>query len=110
VLTAGCSSSSSGNPPATHTSSTSASTPAGGGAAITIKNFSFSGTLSVSPGEKITVTNQDSTAHTLTDGSVFNTGSIAPGGTATFTAPSAAGSYNFMCTIHPSMTATLKVS
>jgi len=79
---------------------------------IVISGFAFSGTLTVKPGQKVTVTNQDSAAHTLTDkkSHLFDTGIIAgSGGTGTFTAPSRPGSYPFGCTFHPGMEGTLTV-
>lgn len=77
-----------------------------------ISSFAFSGTLTVKPGQKVTVTNQDSAAHTLTDkkSHLFDTGNIAGGGgTGTFTAPTKPGSYPFVCLFHPSMQGTLIV-
>jgi plastocyanin len=82
----------------------------GGGATITIQNFAFHGDLTVAPSAKVTVRNQDTVAHTLTakDGS-FDTGSIAAGGSASFTAPSKPGKYPIGCTFHPNMAGTLVV-
>ncbi|WP_225448675.1 cupredoxin domain-containing protein [Streptacidiphilus sp. P02-A3a] len=80
---------------------------------MTIHNFAFSpATLTVTPGEKVTVVNQDSTAHTVTatGTKAFDTGDVAPGATATFNAPSTAGSYPYICTIHQFMHGTLTVS
>jgi len=67
--------------------------------------------MTVKPGEKVTVTNKDSTSHTLTDkGGKFDTGKIdGSGGTGTFTAPTAPGSYSIMCTFHHQMSGTLVV-
>lgn len=68
--------------------------------------------MTVKPGQKVTVTNKDSVAHTLTDKKthLFDTGNIdGSGGTGTFTAPSKAGSYPFGCTYHPNMHGTLVV-
>lgn len=79
---------------------------------LTVKDFAFSpATLTVRPGEKITVVNQDSAAHTVTatEGEAFDTGSIPGGGSATLTAPSDTGRYAFDCTFHPSMKGTLIV-
>lgn len=93
-------------------SSTVSSAPAASAAEITIKNFAFAGTMTVKPGEKVTVVNQDSTAHTLTDKAThkFNTGNIAAsGGTGTVTAPTKAGTYPFGCNYHPQMAGTLIV-
>ncbi|GAA1247305.1 hypothetical protein GCM10009665_42870 [Kitasatospora nipponensis] len=79
---------------------------------VTIKNFAFTpADLTVAPGTVITVTNQDTTAHTLTaTGKEFDTGTLEPGKSATITAPTTAGSYPFICTIHPFMKGTLTVS
>ncbi|MDH6135610.1 plastocyanin [Kitasatospora sp. MAA4] len=112
---AGCSSSSSTPAPASPSASASsepASSPAAGGSTVTIKNFAFSpANLTVAPGTTITVTNDDSTAHTFTatGAKAFDTGPIDPGKSATVTAPAAAGSYPYNCTIHPFMKGTLTV-
>ncbi|MFF4905818.1 cupredoxin domain-containing protein [Streptomyces sp. NPDC001260] len=99
-------------------SSRASSTPASAAtdadaARITMKNFAFSPvTLTVKAGEKVTVVNDDSAAHTVTasQGGAFDTGSIAGGKSGNFTAPSKAGSYAFTCTFHPNMKGTLTVS
>ena len=121
---AGCSSSSSpsGSGSATTTSApiTSASTTgASGGASaasgdtIVIQNFAFSpASLSVAPGTTVTVVNKDSVTHTLTSTASpasFNTGNVAAGATMTFKAPTKAGSYSYICTIHTYMHGTLTV-
>ncbi|WP_041997967.1 cupredoxin domain-containing protein [Streptomyces sp. AcH 505] len=93
-------------------SSSSSAQPGKTAAKVVIKNFKFKpSTLSVAPGTKVTVTNSDTTTHTMTatKGKAFNTGDIAVGKTVTFTAPSKAGAYPFDCTIHPFMTGTLTV-
>lgn len=80
---------------------------------ITISSFRFSGNLTVRAGQKVTVSNKDSAAHTLTDAAthLFDTGKIAgSGGTGTFTAPKKAGTYQFGCTYHPNMAGTLTVT
>ncbi|HEY4020635.1 MAG TPA: cupredoxin domain-containing protein [Pseudonocardiaceae bacterium] len=79
---------------------------------ISIKNFMFSPmTLTVSPGAKIAVTNEDSATHTLTatGAKAFDTGDVSPGRTVTFTAPSRPGSYSYICDIHQYMAGTLIV-
>ncbi|ROQ70484.1 plastocyanin [Streptomyces sp. 840.1] len=101
-------------PPTASSPSASASSrpPAGGGTKVSIKNFKFlPAAPTVAPGTKITVTNDDTTTHTMTatKGKAFDTGDIAPGKSATFTAPSKAGAYPYDCTIHPFMTGTLTV-
>ncbi|MCL7367241.1 cupredoxin domain-containing protein [Streptomyces ardesiacus] len=86
--------------------------PASAGTQVTIKDFTFQpASLTVSPGAKVTVVNKDSTTHTLTasKGGSFDTGDIAPGRSATFTAPSTAGDFPYTCTIHPFMKGTLTV-
>ncbi|MEU3919752.1 cupredoxin domain-containing protein [Streptomyces sp. NPDC029004] len=115
---AGCSSNGDGNgnettAPATTSASSAPSTSNVGAAHISIKNFTFiPATLQVRPGTKVIVENDDSVTHTLTatGDQAFNTGSIDPGETATFVAPSASGSYPYICTIHPNMKGTLTVS
>ena len=79
---------------------------------ITMEDFAFSpANPQVRPSEKITVVNKDSAAHTVTaaKGGPFDTGSITGGESGTFTAPSKAGEYAFVCTFHPNMTGTLIV-
>ena len=112
---AGCSSSSSTKAAVVPSSSgtTSSASSATGAALITIQNFAFHpASITVTPGEKVTVTNKDSTAHTVTAtaGSAFNTNDVNPGATTTFTAPAKAGSYPYICTIHQFMHGTLVVS
>jgi plastocyanin len=110
-----CSSTSSGNnrttpPPTQPAASSSAPTS---GPTITIKDFGYSGTLTVKAGTKVTVVNNDSVPHTLTDkkSHKFDTGSIpGGGGTGSFTAPSTPGKYPFGCTFHPQMAGTLTVT
>ena len=109
-----CGSSSSGNNLTTPTTqpAASSSTPTSG-PTITIKNFGYSGALTVKAGTKVTVVNNDSAAHTLTDKKThkFDTGSISGGGgTGSFTAPSTPGKYPFGCTFHPQMAGTLAVT
>ncbi|MFF2846861.1 cupredoxin family copper-binding protein [Streptomyces sp. NPDC058001] len=86
----------------------------GQAAVIVIKNFAFEpSTLTVAPGTKVTIRNEDSVTHTLTasgGGKPFDTGDIAAGASGTFAAPSGAGSYPYICTIHPFMKGTLTVS
>ncbi|MBY8879050.1 cupredoxin domain-containing protein [Actinacidiphila acidipaludis] len=110
----GCSRSSGGG-----SSSTTGATPSGSAPAsnapgrLTIQNFAFHpAALTVKPGAPVTVVNADSTAHTVTatGSKPFDTGTIAPGHTVVFTAPRTAGSYPYICTIHPFMKGTLTVS
>jgi plastocyanin len=69
--------------------------------------------LTVKPGATVTVHNEDSVTHTLTDKAnpkLFNTGDLSPGKTMTFKAPTKPGSYPYFCQIHQYMTGTLVVS
>jgi plastocyanin len=82
------------------------------GPRITIKNFEYSGTFRVHPGQRVTVINRDFTVHTLTSNAAgkFNTGRVpANGGRRTFTAPKRLGRYGFHCNIHAFMHGTLIV-
>lgn len=101
--------------------SVSSSTPSGAGSSaaggssasadtITISNFKYSSLSPVTPGQKVTVVNKDSTAHTVTadSGDAFDV-TVPAGGHAIFAAPSKAGSYPYHCSFHPFMKATLTV-
>ncbi|MER5887885.1 cupredoxin domain-containing protein [Streptomyces sp. NPDC001941] len=81
-------------------------------ARLVVENFGFSpAVLKVSPGQQVTVVNHDDAPHTVTsDGpAAFDTGRIAPGGTATFTAPVRRGSHPYVCDIHQFMSGRLDV-
>lgn len=111
----GCSDSGGSGPRTGTSTSTGASPPAAGGgkAAITVKDFAYSpASLTVAPGTVVTVVNQDSSPHTVTatGSKAFDTGTVAQGGKAVFTAPAKPGRYPYMCTIHPFMKGTLTVS
>ncbi|WP_259316495.1 cupredoxin domain-containing protein [Kitasatospora xanthocidica] len=79
---------------------------------VTIRDFSFEpADFTLGPGTAVTVTNTGTTAHTLTaqDGT-FDTGPIAPGGSATLTAPTQPGGYSYLCTFHHFMRGILTVA
>lgn len=79
-------------------------------AQIQISDFEFS-PVSAGPGQLITVLNSDGVAHTVTaEADSFDTGNISGGSAAQFAAPTAPGTYEFICTIHPSMHGSLVVS
>ena len=91
----------------------------GGGAAnvtITINGMAGAQSFSPSPGsvkvgQTVAWRNGDSVAHTATaDGGAFNTGTIAPGATSSPVTMSAAGSFAYHCSIHPSMVGILTVT
>jgi plastocyanin len=77
---------------------------------IQIRNFAFvQNNLTVSPGTKVTWVNCDTETHTSTsDNGVWESGALTPGSSfeRTFTA---AGSFPFHCTPHPSMKGTVVV-
>jgi plastocyanin len=78
---------------------------------ISIVDFDFTPAGEISPGSPIAVTNLDSADHTLTatDGS-FDTRALGLNEVASIAAPAVAGTYEFFCEIHPSMTGQLVVS
>ncbi|MEU9074082.1 cupredoxin family copper-binding protein [Kitasatospora sp. NPDC004745] len=100
------------SPSAAATSPSASPSQANGVTHVAIRNFQFEpAALTLAPGTTFTVTNQDSTAHTLTaDDKSFDSGTIAPGATATLTAPQQSGAHPYICTIHPFMHGTLTVS
>jgi plastocyanin len=100
-----------GRKPTATTAARKGQAPAGGAAKdanLTIRDFAFGAPLTVAPGAKVAVRNADGAPHTVT-GNAFDTGTVAGGGNASFTAPTAPGSYRFSCQIHPSMTGSLTV-
>jgi plastocyanin len=100
-----------------------APTPATGGGAtgaadvtITINGMAGEQSFSPSPGsvkvgQTVAWRNSDSLPHTATaDGGAFDTGTIAPGATSNPITMSAAGSFAYHCSIHPSMVGSLTVT
>ncbi|MBV8539950.1 MAG: cupredoxin domain-containing protein [Pseudonocardiales bacterium] len=78
---------------------------------VVIKNFTFvPASVSVAPGTRVMVLNEDQAPHTLTarDKS-FDTGTIPSGQRREITAPTKPGDYPYICTLHPYMTGTLIV-
>jgi plastocyanin len=82
-----------------------------GRATITITGFAFGQPVTVAPGATVEVVNTDAATHNVTaaDGG-FETPDLAQGASATFTAPSTPGRYEFTCSLHPEMTGTLVVA
>ena len=110
VALAACSGSSGSAAPTSATSQAPAA-PAGGATAVTIKDFAFSpASNSVPIGSKVTWTNSDTTAHTVTfdDGSA-DSGNLAPGSTFDQTFATA-GTFAYHCTIHSQMHGTVTVT
>jgi plastocyanin len=84
----------------------------GGGAAVSMKNIKYvPQDITVKSGQKITWTNDDAVAHTVTaqKGADFDSGTINSGGTFSFT-PRNAGTIDYVCTIHPGQTGTITVT
>jgi plastocyanin len=78
---------------------------------VTITNYTFApAAVTVHPGDTVTWTNQDSIPHTATalDGKSFDSGTIDPGASWSFTFPKA-GDYAYRCAIHPDMRGTVDV-
>ena len=101
------------------TKSTAYNAPAAGGTGskgatgpganeVWIQGMAFTpASITVVAGTTIKWTNKDAVAHTVTSNTnLFNSGSIANGGVFTFTFATA-GTYDYYCAIHPSMTATV---
>lgn len=78
-------------------------------ATITIDDFSFGDPITVTPGQVVTVTNRDSTAHTVTANDDTFDVAVDAGVTVTFAAPIDPGTYDFHCTYHSGMQGTLNV-
>jgi plastocyanin len=79
--------------------------------AVAITNFAFSpAEISVPAGTKVTWTNNDSAAHTVTadDGKAFDSGQMAQGATFSFTF-NTVGVFAYHCTNHPMMKAKVTV-
>ncbi len=78
--------------------------------AVSIKDFTFPGTIDAKVGDVVGFTNEDSAPHTATlDDDSCTTENIAQGASAGLTF-SAAGDYPFHCRIHPKMIGTIKVT
>jgi plastocyanin len=111
LLLGGCGSGGSGTAASPEQGQATTGPVAGGAAVITIKDFEYGAPLTVAPGAVVTVTNMDAAGHTVTadQGNAFDVDVRGGGGTATFTAPSAPGSYPYHCTYHSNMRGTLTV-
>jgi plastocyanin len=89
-------------------------TPAAADVTITIKSMNADKSYdpnpgSVKAGQSVSWTNNDTTTHTAT-GDGWDTGQIAPGQTSAPIKFSTAGTFNYHCSIHPSMVGTLNVT
>lgn len=82
--------------------------PSAGGVAVSIQNHSFSPrNVTVRVGDTVTWTNKDNTTHTVT-GTGFVSGQLAPGQTYSHKFD-AAGTYQYLCSIHTTMSGIVVV-
>ena len=90
-------------------SSPSASQAAGSD--IVISNMSYTVPPSVSPGQQLTIVNNDAANHTVTadENNLFDIRVSGGGGSASFTAPTTPGTYPFHCKYHANMHGVLNV-
>jgi plastocyanin len=117
LAVAGCGGDDDDNGSAAQTTAPAETTEAaagGGGVAIDAVDIKFKPqTATAKVGEKVTWTNKDQIAHTVTseEGTPekFDSGTLEGGKTFSFT-PTKAGEYAYVCKIHPSQTGTLTVT
>lgn len=79
---------------------------------VAIDNFAFSpSTITVRKGTKVTWTNQDSTAHTVTatDANGPKSGTLNNGDSYSYTFD-AVGTFEYHCNFHPDMTGTVTIT
>ena len=79
---------------------------------IDVQGFKFPPNTDVAPGTKVTWTNKDGDAHTVTStgsGGPLNSPAMATNDTFSYTFTTA-GTFNYLCTIHPFMTAVVTVT
>jgi plastocyanin len=79
---------------------------------VSIANFAFSpAAITVKVGTKVTWTNNDSTAHTVTADTAGgpDSSTLDPGASYSFTFTKA-GSFGYHCSLHPSMTGSVNVT
>lgn len=85
-----------------------APTAAGNVHQITIKNFAFNpAIITIKKGDTVNWTNEDSTSHKVT-GPGFDSGTLSSGKSFSYTFKDA-GSYDYVCSIHPSIKAKIVV-
>jgi plastocyanin len=83
---------------------------ASGAVTVDIADFKFEPeTLTVKAGTKVTWRNQDAAPHTATAKDGFDTGTLRKGERKTL-ALKTAGTFAYVCEIHPFMTATVRVT
>ena len=89
----------------------SPSAPQARGSEIVISNMTFEVPPSVSPGQQLTIVNNDSANHTVTadENNLFDIRVSGGGGSESFTAPTTPGTYPFHCKYHANMHGVLTV-
>jgi plastocyanin len=93
------------------TTTTPERSEAAGGGSVAIEGFAFAPkAVKAKVGEEITWTNNDAAAHTVTakSGGELDSGTLAQGASFSFT-PQKAGTIEYFCAIHPSMTGTIEL-
>ena len=100
----------SAGPAASSPAAPGGSTAPAAAATITIRDFAYDVSATVSAGAEIMVVNEDGEAHTLTLGGSDVNVVVQGKETATFTAPSKAGTYEISCDFHGSMSSELIVT
>lgn len=98
--------------PSNNTDNNIVSPPPVGGKTVEvqIKNLTFvPAVLEISKGDTVKWTNLDSMAHTATSSGNFDTGVLQPGKSGSITFNNS-GSFDYICTIHPSMNGNIKVN
>jgi len=76
---------------------------------VSIESFSFKpNSLTISTGITVTWINNDNVDHTVTAEGIFDSGVLDKGETFEYTF-NESGTYNYTCTIHPSMSGTIIV-
>jgi len=91
-------------PKATAQATQAAATPGAQGASVDAKNFAFEPkTVTIKVGQTVTWTNQDSVTHTVTGDGGIDSGDLSKGKSYSKTFDTA-GTFNYHCSIHPSMT------
>ena len=113
-LASGCASpyssqNSTANPPASSPSTQTQTPSTGQTQTISIKNFTFNpAVLNIKAGETVVWTNNDTAPHQIKS-ATFNSDVLNQGNTFSFTF-STAGSFDYSCAIHPSMTGKIVVT
>jgi plastocyanin len=115
LVLAGCGGSDDNSSSSSTPKAATAPAKGGGAAAVTMMNIQFvPATITAKVGQKITWTNDDSVAHTVTKqqgvtGDGPASGTVNPGSTYSFT-PTKAGKIPYFCEIHPNQKGTIVVT